>query len=230
MPHSIRELRSLWKPHKERLNGLHVGNGGHPTAIRFHRACSWLQCGEDALARSDYDVALMSQWVAFNALYGQWNAETREPMPDILSWRTFLSKVLNLDRDVFLGRTLLQYKAMVMKVFSDQFLSKNFWQQPSENGDKQTEKVSRRATDWYRDKNWSRIMHQLTERIYFLRCQLVHGAATYNSKLNRDAIRYCTLVLDPLVRSYLRVLIGYGADEDWGSMCYPPLQWDAVQP
>ena len=36
---TVRDLRRLWKPHKERLNG-HAAE--HPTTIRFHRACSWL--------------------------------------------------------------------------------------------------------------------------------------------------------------------------------------------
>jgi len=36
---TVRDLRRLWKPHKERLNG-HAAE--HPTTIRFHRACS---CG-----------------------------------------------------------------------------------------------------------------------------------------------------------------------------------------
>jgi hypothetical protein len=67
------------------------------------------------------------------------------------------------------------------------------------------------------------------ERIYFRRCQLAHGAATYNGNLNRDAIRHCWQMLDHLLRAFLQVWIHHGADEDWGSMCYPPLRPAAIR-
>jgi hypothetical protein len=38
-PHSVHHLRRQWKPHKERLA---IERSEHPTAIRFHRACSWI--------------------------------------------------------------------------------------------------------------------------------------------------------------------------------------------
>lgn len=64
---TVRDLRRLWKPHKERLNG---SAAEHSTTIRFHRACSWLQRAEQA-TKDDLDLSLLSQWIAFNALYGQ---------------------------------------------------------------------------------------------------------------------------------------------------------------
>jgi hypothetical protein len=78
MPHenpSVRDLRRQWKPHKERLNSL---DGGHPTNVRFHRACSWIQHAEQVSVDGDLDLKLLSQWIAFNALYGQWNDDTQE--------------------------------------------------------------------------------------------------------------------------------------------------------
>ena len=68
---SIRDLRRRWKPHKERLSAQ---EDGHPNPIRFHRACSWLARVEQMPDAADQDLALMSQWIAFNSLYGQWNA------------------------------------------------------------------------------------------------------------------------------------------------------------
>ena len=62
------------------------------------------------------------------------------------------------------------------------------------------------------------------ERIYLLRCQLVHGAATYDSSFNRTAIRRCIQMMDHLLRTFLGVWVRWGADEDWGIMCYPPMK------
>ena len=74
---TVRELRRLWKPQKERLNQEHHQ---HPTNIRFHRACSWLQRVEEIQDDAVLDHVLLSLWTAFNALYGQWDGERQEPV------------------------------------------------------------------------------------------------------------------------------------------------------
>ena len=85
---TIRQLRRRWKPHKEHLR---ASQSDHPTPIRFHRACSWLARVE----QFDDDFALLCQWTAFNALYGQWDSKGRDPKADKASWRAFLDKILN---------------------------------------------------------------------------------------------------------------------------------------
>ena len=66
----VRDLRRRWKPHKQRLAQVIPE---HPTNIRFHRACSWLQRVEQLEGEEDGDLGLLGQWIAFNALYGQWS-------------------------------------------------------------------------------------------------------------------------------------------------------------
>ena len=63
---TVTQLRRRWVPIKERLRAQRSDN---PTAIRVHRSLSWLGCAEQA--DNDFDLALLTQWVAFNALYGQ---------------------------------------------------------------------------------------------------------------------------------------------------------------
>ena len=53
----VHQLRSRWKPIKE---GLAKQQRNHPTAIRFHRACSWLKRVED-MGQEDHDLKLMCQ-------------------------------------------------------------------------------------------------------------------------------------------------------------------------
>src|SRR5438046_676734 len=72
---TVHDLRRRWKPHKLRL-------GSHPTAIRFHRACSWLDRAERLDGAVDPDLVLINQWIALNALYGRWDAGACEPLPD----------------------------------------------------------------------------------------------------------------------------------------------------
>lgn len=117
-PITVRDLRRLWKPHKERLNGH---DEEHPTNVRFHRACSWLQRAEQT-GKDDLDLSLLSQWIAFNALYGQWNHEAREPLSDNVCWKHFLERMLDLDKGSHIVDTLMENKPLVMSIFDDQIL------------------------------------------------------------------------------------------------------------
>ena len=81
------DLRRRWKPHKE---ALLADRGNRPTCIRLHRAFSWIGRSESDTP-TDLDLALICLWIAFNALYGQWNELRREPQPDRESWRAFRS-------------------------------------------------------------------------------------------------------------------------------------------
>lgn len=80
-----------------------------------------------------------------------------------------------------------------------------------------------KAESWYTQKDWGIILEKLVDRIYLLRCQLVHGAATLRSRMNRTAVKHCTTMMAKLMPTLLLVWIDHGADEDWGIMCYPPV-------
>jgi hypothetical protein len=100
MPITVRELRRKWKPHKARLSALHAQ---HPTPVRFHRACSWLQRVEKLAEENDRDFALVGQWTALNARYGQWDERVQEPLPDGASLRSFIDKLIKIDTEGKLG-------------------------------------------------------------------------------------------------------------------------------
>ena len=70
-PQTVHDLRRQWKPHKERLATV---RSEHPTAIRFHRACSWMTEVEPLEpVPPSADQILFHQWIDFHALYGQWD-------------------------------------------------------------------------------------------------------------------------------------------------------------
>jgi hypothetical protein len=109
---TIRDLRRKWKPHKERL-GAQGGEHGHPTPIRFHRACSWLAEIENLTDAEDNDRTLIYQWIAFNALYGQWDEKRQEPKQDKTSWQDFLDQIVSLDESKHLESMLVENKKLV---------------------------------------------------------------------------------------------------------------------
>ena len=215
----IRQLRRRWKPIKQRLTEQQKS---HPTNIRFHRACSWLRRVEQMDEESDLDLALTCRWIAFNALYGQWDPVLGEPRPDRECWRRFLDRVLALDGEKRLVDVLMTHKRLVLAILDDAYVAGFFWKSPSTERAVKTTRDRRQAATWYLQKRWALLLEHVVERIYLLRCQLLHGAATYGSKLNRTSLRRCTRMLGLLLPTVLAVWIEHGADEDWGAMCYPP--------
>jgi hypothetical protein len=66
-------------------------------------------------------------------------------------------------------------------------------------------------------------LEAVLERVQFVRDQLVHGASTYNSRLNRVAVRRASSLLEHLVACFLQILMEHGYTDDWGDLCYSPL-------
>ncbi|MEQ8785527.1 MAG: HEPN domain-containing protein [Pirellulaceae bacterium] len=218
---TVHLLRRRWKPHKERL----LAKGGEQTTcIRFHRACSWLARTEDGAGAEDHDLDLdlISLWIAFNSLYGQWDEQRQEPKPDRETWRAFVDAILRLDRSEYVSGALTDHKRLVMTLLEDKHLSKFFWQEPSAEWAGQSRRSKYKAGNWYTEHRWTMILDHVLDRIYLMRCQLVHGAATYGGKLNRTSLRRCVTMMQRLLPAFLLVWIDHGSDEDWGPICYPP--------
>jgi hypothetical protein len=57
-----------------------------------------------------------------------------------------------------------------------------------------------------------------------VRNQLVHGGSTYGGQLNRSAVRRASTMLDHLLTCFLQVLMEHGYVDDWGELCYPPIE------
>ena len=219
-PPAVHDLRRRWKPHELRLHEL---DPEHPTPIRFHRACSWLNEADQLDPENQVDTVLLFQWIALNALYGQWDEERQEPYADGASWQAFLQRILNLDRSGHVVAVLQEHKRLVLTILENEYLNGHFWQDPGEQAKGQARRGRYYAQGWYVEKRWATILDQLVQRIYLLRCQLVHGAATHGSQLNRTVLQHCTIMMRRLLPAVLLVWIDHGANEDWGAMCYPPL-------
>jgi hypothetical protein len=123
---TVSELRERWLPYKERLNST---GGGHPTAVRFHRACSWLEEAARLDIEDQADHILIFQWTAFNALYGQWDLDRHEPLSDRLSWQILLNRMLELDGSRHLV-TLLKEDRLVLSILGNAYLNAYFWHDP----------------------------------------------------------------------------------------------------
>lgn len=224
----VRQLRSRWKPIKQRLLDQQPD---HPTHVRFHRCCSWLQrveqldgAGDSAGESQDvWDDKLICQWIALNALYGQWDTQRGEPRPDGETLERFLDRVLELDTDGIVAGVLTSERKLVEAILKDAYVTRYFWRDPSPKQAGKAGKAYFDSRTWYLEQRWPLLLDRLLERVYLVRCQLVHGAATRGSRLNRTSVRRCSQMLGYLVPAFLAVWTDHGDEEDWGVMCYPPM-------
>jgi hypothetical protein len=187
-------------------------------SIRVWRGLSWLERAEGA---ADVDSRFISLWIAFNAIYGHLGEDGRDAQ-DRISWQAFLARMVEKDADDKLGRLLTSQQAAVLHLIDNQFLFRPFWQKLPNAKDKLHRAVQKTLLD-YRHGNTLPILQELFERLYVMRQQVFHGAATSGSKLNRAALEAGTHVLSGIVPAMIDVMIVAGPAVDWGEVCFPPV-------
>ncbi|TVQ32703.1 MAG: hypothetical protein EA376_04885 [Phycisphaeraceae bacterium] len=217
----VRDLRRRWKPVKE---GEAAAPEHEAVRIRLHRCFSWMQRIEDlAAAGLDADDArLVYGWIAMNSLYGRWDQERKEPVTDRESLATFLHRLFKHDHDDVLGATVKAHRKLAESIVGDEFLNKHFWREGDENSIRSVQRAMYRLRSEIGDGKCHKALASTLDRVYLARCQLVHGAATFEGKLNRTAVRRCARFMEIALPAITTVIIDHAWEEDWGNLCYPP--------
>lgn len=222
---SVRDLRRRWKPIK---NGLASAEGHSEIRVRLHRCWSWLQRIEDldkAGLGAD-DPRLIYAWIAMNSLYGRWDDRAREPVSDRHALDTFCRRLLERDRDRRIAGLLTAQRELVKAIAGDEYLSRYFWQDPGEGEARRAQNHARHLGSWYVEGRFGAVLDLVLQRVYMARCQLVHGAATYDSRLNRQAVHQSAGFLCLFLQAASLVIIDHVWAEDWSGLCYPPIDPD----
>ncbi|HEV2969840.1 MAG TPA: hypothetical protein VGY55_07610 [Pirellulales bacterium] len=73
----------------------------------------------------------------------------------------------------------------------------------------------------YMEKRWRDLLTLALDRFYVLRGQIVHGAATRGSSLNRAVLKQCSQVLEGLLPQMPHLAIEHGAHDNSPPLCYP---------
>lgn len=218
---TVRDLRRRWKPIKE---GEAAVAEHEPVRIRLHRAFSWMQRVDDLVeATIDADDArLVYYWIAFNALYGRWDAEEREPQPDRGALRVFTRTLFEHDRDGLLPTMMREHKKLAESIVGDEYLNRYYWQDPNDTTAKKAQNGVHKLRSMLVEGRCRAAMEMTIDRVYLARCQLIHGAATFDGRLNRDAVRRCARFMELFLPAMAVIIIDHAWREDWGALCYPP--------
>lgn len=205
---------------KERLKSLE-DRLPEPSRIRLHRAISWLKRAEQE--GQDHDARFIFLWIAFNAAYAH-ELGFEESQRDML--KAFLKKLVAADA----GRTLHQvvfeqYTGPVRLLIDNKYVFEPFWRALREH-DSSNEWGER----FYREKRTAlkavtggetpAVLGVIFDRLYVLRNQLVHGGATWNSKVNRQQVQDGANLLGTLLPAIVALMLEH-PELDYGDISYP---------
>jgi hypothetical protein len=65
------------------------------------------------------------------------------------------------------------------------------------------------------DKQTARVLREVFDRLYMLRCQIIHGGSTWGGKVNRDQVKDGAAILG----TFIPIMVD--PEEDWGRPFYP---------
>lgn len=192
-------------------------------ALRVHRALSWL--GKAKSCQGDDDAQFIFLWISFNAAYA--NDVGREYKEgEHKTFDNFIKKLCNLDESNRLFNLIWQEFAGAIRVLlANEHVFQPFWDFTNGNIEEaqwkeRLDNAKHSANIALGNENTAKVLSIVFDRIYTLRNQMIHGGATYNSKLNRGQMRDCCHLMDKLVPVIIEIMMDH-PKELWGDAYYP---------
>lgn len=200
---------------------------GFPAALglRVHRALSWL--GRAEREASDPDVRFVLLWIGFNAAYaGELSVEL---CSERAAFKAFFDTLVGRDGGHRIYNTVWErFPNEVRLLLQNKFVFAPFWQHHNGvDGYADWEArlaASRRATAGaLTRRETARLLPIVFDRLYVLRCQMLHGGATWNSAVNRDQVRDGAAVIGWLLPLFIDIMMD-NPHADWGRPLYPVVE------
>jgi len=188
--------------------------------IRLHRAISWLKSAEKQ--EENLDLKFISLWVSFNACYAV-DINGLNSKSEKAKLREFTSSLVQFDQNRLYNLFWEKFSGPVKVLIENKFVFEKFWEYTrGESDDYQVafNKSIAQATNCLSKQNIEGLLEVILERLYTLRNQLIHGGATYNSKLNRTQLRDACKIMQLLVPIIIDIILENG-QHDWGEIAYP---------
>jgi hypothetical protein len=191
--------------------------------LRIHRAISWVGRAEEE--QSDPAAAFLFLWIAFNAAYGG----ERSTFGERDAFQTFFHRLCRLDGAHRLYDLVWSdYPGPIRLFLENRYVFAPFWAQihdepGSEDWEQSFNASRRRFHIALRDRDTVIVLSLLFDRLYVLRNQVMHGGATWGSKVNRDQLRDGAAILGSVVPVMLDLMMDE-PDGNWGAPMYPVVE------
>lgn len=195
-------------------------------AVRLHRAISWLKCASQQ--RDNPDLRFVSLWVAFNACYAN-GEDVDKNLGERDAFRTFVGKLVKHDANRCIYDLLWEkFSGPVKALIENRYVFQPFWEGQRSlaqgNGDAQWsqrfERHKKNALQYLAHARVTLLLAEVLDRLYVLRNQVMHGGATFGSRINRVQVRDGCNMLAMLMPVLVDIMLD-AKDEDWGAIHYP---------
>ncbi len=188
--------------------------------IRIHRAISWIKSAEKQ--DGNLDMKFISLWIALNTCYAV-DLNGISSKPERAKLRDFTSSLVLYDRSRLYNLFWEKFSGPVRMLIENKFVYEKFWEfNRGEIQDYLTpfNKSITTAHNCLSKENIEGLLEIVLERLYTLRNSIVHGGATYNSKLNRTQLRDASNIMQLLVPIIIEIMME-NSNHNWGDIAYP---------
>lgn len=198
-------------------------------AVRLHRALSWLKCASQQI--DNLDLRFVSLWVAFNACYAN-GEDADKDLGEREAFRTFVSKLVQHDTNNCIYNLLWdKFSGPVKALIDNRYVFQPFWegQRSLAKGGSDAqwpqrfEHHKKNSMQYLANQRVTLLLAEVLDRLYVLRNQLMHGGATFQSKINRTQVRDGCNMLAMLMPVLVAIMLD-AKDEDWGAIYYPVVE------
>lgn len=208
------------------LHRLKRDNYTDEFSIRIHRSLSWI--GRAEKKDEDIDARFIFYWVAFNSAYSAiqtsqyFDTERR-------IYKDFFEKILKYDKNEHVYNAIWkEFSGSVRSLLNNQYIFGPFWnfQNGHEGFDNWEVKFNESksiALKALQNKNTLMILEILFDRLYTLRNQILHGGATWNSKVNRSQVQDGQSIISFLIPNFLQIMMD-NQNENWGKLVFPVVE------
>ena len=208
------------------LHRLKRDNYTDEFSIRIHRSLSWI--GRAEKKNEDIDARFIFYWIAFNSAYSAiqtsqyFDTERR-------IYKDFFEKILKYDKNEHVYNAIWkEFSGSVRSLLNNQYIFGPFWnfQNGHEGFDDWEVKFNESksiALKALQNKNTLMILEILFDRLYTLRNQILHGGATWNSKVNRLQVQDGQSIIGFLIPNFLQIMMD-NQNENWGKLVFPVVE------
>ena len=193
------QLRTYFREHRD------IQNFPDNFRLRIHRALSWLGKAEKLDISKELDMKFISLWISFNAAYARELEDNTGK--DRATFNEFLLRICAFDKEqVIYNLVWKKFSQSIRLLLDNKYVFQPFW-------DFHNDKISEKKTE--------RILDVMFSRLYTLRNQILHGGATFDSRVNREQLKDGCNILSLLIPAMLQIMMENHSEIDWGKPFYP---------
>jgi len=189
--------------------------------LRVHRAISWLQRAD--AVEDDPDVAFILLWIAFNASYAEDHPDTPREKELI---EEYFDKVLTLDQSNRVSDVIwTRFSGPIRVLLNNKYVYQPYWGHlngiaGNDNWEERFHKAMLVTNRALQSNDTKTVLTIMFNRLYVLRNQLIHGGATWNSRVNRAQVHDGCAILSCLLPCFVDLMMDH-PNEPWGLPYYP---------